>query len=222
MATKPYFGVNGKARLIKKMYIGVNGKARKITKAYIGVNGKARLYYTNQVITDTNFSSNIAPTSWTVSSKSSVKATGSNSYGTWTVQSNKSVNSSHNLPKCVDDNTSTYMSITSTKTSVDVTLTPPTNIYIKPTQTRYKVYATSGCRTYGVDDSENSTNIHTKTTTLTGSINIDGTYNISSEYQLFYKKIVWRASSRTDGVPYISDNYLFSIPKGTVRKITYA
>lgn len=221
MATKPYVGVNGKARLIKKMYIGVNGKARKITKAYVGVNGKARLYYTNQVITDTNFSSNIAPTSWSVSSSTSRKATASNSYGSWTVESSKAVGSTHNLPKCVDDNTSTYMAITSTKTYVDITLTPPTNIYIKPTQTRYKVYATSACRTYGVNDSGTSTQIHSKTTTLTGSINIDGTYNISSEYQLFYKKIIWRSNARTDGTPYISDNYLFNIPKGTVRKITY-
>lgn len=48
MAKGIYFGVNGKARKVKKVYIGVGGKARKVKKVYIGVNGKARLVFTSQ------------------------------------------------------------------------------------------------------------------------------------------------------------------------------
>lgn len=42
-----YFGVDGKARKVKKLYIGIDGKARKVKKVYFGVDGKARLCYSS-------------------------------------------------------------------------------------------------------------------------------------------------------------------------------
>lgn len=42
MAYNGYFGVDDKARQIRRIYVGVDGKARKVLKGYVGVGGKAR------------------------------------------------------------------------------------------------------------------------------------------------------------------------------------
>lgn len=47
MAKGLYFGVDGKARKVKKLYFGVGGSARKVKKMYFGVDGKARICYSS-------------------------------------------------------------------------------------------------------------------------------------------------------------------------------
>ncbi len=47
MAKRPFFGINNKAKLVKKLYFGVGSKAKKVKKGFFGVAGKAKQFYSS-------------------------------------------------------------------------------------------------------------------------------------------------------------------------------
>lgn len=115
---------------LKKLYKSQNGKARKVKKGYIGVGGVARLFYEAPI----TFSSNPAPTSWTLSSNKNI-ATATNTYGTWQIETDVGGYSTTDyVYEAFDGNTSTYYRTYEAATTGELyfALTLPAGMSINP------------------------------------------------------------------------------------------
>lgn len=97
---KPHIGVNNVSRKIIKVQLGVNNISRKVVKIFQGdSNDLAKLIYEaggspTPAGTPFDFSSNIAPTSWTEVTKGT-QYTATNEYGTWTATASSYVSTSY-------------------------------------------------------------------------------------------------------------------------------
>lgn len=144
------------ANLINQVYVGVGGAAKQVIKGYVGVNGEAKLFYFRFI--EKTFTSSIFPRSWSGN-------TGTNSYGTWRASGGNSYDSAHIASKAFDGSDSTSWRGAS-GTITNVTISCPTNVFIKPT----RMY----CHTAGQASSDS--------TIVSGYLNSESTRLYSSGY----------------------------------------
>lgn len=184
---------------------------RRVKRGYVGVGNQTRIFYR----TGTYFSSSIVPTSWgTVSVISNFSA--SNNYGTWNIYSSTNASStSYPLSKAFDTSSSSFFRKSGTTAEMlEIILTAPEGIRIKPEKFTARVRYSSDLRVYGSNDGSTYKEIGIDGGIYDGASDVTWYPNTNNHtyYRYFKFKLMLGSGS---SVGYVYD---FKIPSGWVDK----